>query len=247
MLRCRFPILGAERDSGCSRADVGARCLNQQCMTGNGASAVSLGGLTRLAPLGVVGAAGGSVYALGLVYATRIGLDPAAVGVFMALSLVAAAASQYPLGYLSDRFPRRRVILVVSVGAAGVALATAWPDPTGGWLLVLAATYGALAFPTYSLSVSHINDISSANQLVAVAAGIMFVFGIGSVIGPLLTSVAMTLLGPSGYFWSLGAMFLPIVGYAIVRIISKARPRQRSFIGLPPRSSTGAALLADDD
>lgn len=212
-------------------------------------SKLSLRGLAKLAPLGVLGvaiagAAGGSVFALGAVYATRIGLDPAAVGVFMALSLVVAAGSQFPLGRLSDRFPRRRVILGVSFGAATTALAAAWIAPSGLDLYVLAAIYGALAFPTYSLSVSYINDASPPQQLVAVAAGIMFVYGVGSVAGPILTAGMMAILGPSGYFWSLGFFFLPVVVYAAIRIVSKVRPPQRGFIGLPPRSSAAVALLA---
>jgi hypothetical protein len=30
-----------------------------------------------------------------------------------------------------------------------------------------------------------------------------------------------------------------------VRIVSKARPKQRRFLNMPPRSSTAAVLLAD--
>ncbi len=49
----------------------------------------SVGALTRTAPLGVLavatsGAAGGSIFALGAVYATKIGMEPGLVGVFMA-------------------------------------------------------------------------------------------------------------------------------------------------------------------
>ena len=214
-------------------------------------STVSLGGLVQFAPLGVLGvavagAAGGSIYALGAVYGTRVGLTHAQVGAFMALSLVVAAGSQYPLGALSDRFPRRRVILAVSVGAAATACTAAWLAPTGAGLFTAAAIYGALTFPMYSLSVSHINDAAPAHQLVSVAAGIMFVYGVGSVVGPLVTAGLMVILGPSGYFWSLGAMFIPTIAYAIVRIVSKARPPQERFIGLPPRSSPAVALLADE-
>jgi len=39
--------------------------------------------------------------------------------------------------------------------------------------------------------------------------------------------------------------FLPLVVYAFVRVVSKARPRQRRFVSLPVRSSTAAVLLAE--
>lgn len=206
--------------------------------------------LARRAPLGVLavaisGASGGAIVALGAVYATMTGMDPGLVGVFMAASLVGAAASQYPLGYLSDRFARRRVVLVVAVAAVVFATTAAVIDPTGPWLFVVVAAYGSLAFPMYSLAVSMINDGLQTNQLVAAAAGIVFVYGVGSVVGPVVLSVLMELLGPVGYFWGLAGFFLLLVAYAFVRTVSTAHPIQRRFISLPFRSSTAAALLAE--
>lgn len=211
---------------------------------------VSVGALARTAPLGVVavglaGAAGGAVFALGAFYATNIGMDPGRVGVFMAAALAGSLATQYPLGYLSDRFPRRRVILAVAVVAVAVATAGTFVDPGSPWLFVVMAAYGSLAFPMYSLAVSQINDLLPAHQLVAAAGGIIFVYGIGSIVGPLATSMAMAAIGPVGFLWSLAAFFVPIAVYAVVRIVWKARPTQQRFINLPPRSSTAAPLLAD--
>lgn len=211
---------------------------------------LSLRSLSRTAPLGVfavvvAGASGSSILALGAVYATKIGMEPGLVGVFMAASLVGGAATQYPLGNLSDRMPRRRVILGVAVAAIGVAVTGTVVDPTGPWQFVIVGLYGSLAFPMYSLAVSQINDVMPENQLVAAAAGIVFVFGVGSVVGPVALSVLMAVLGPVGYFWGLAAFFLPLAIYALVRVVFKARPSQRRFVSLPPRSSTAAALLAD--
>lgn len=211
---------------------------------------VSIGSLTRTAPLGIVavglaGAAGGAVFALGAFYATRIGMEPGRVGVFMAAALVGSLVTQYPLGYLSDRLPRRRVILSVAVGAVVVAIAGTFVDPGSAWLFAVMAAYGSLAFPMYSLAVSLINDLLPEHQLVAAAGGIIFVYGIGSIVGPLATSVVMAIVGPAGFFWSLAAFFVPIAVYSAVRIVRRTRPAQRKFINLPPRSSTAAPVLAD--
>jgi MFS family permease len=102
-------------------------------------------------------------------------MEQGLVGVFMAASLVGAAATQYPLGHLSDRLSRRRVVLAVAAGAVVFATAAAVLDPGGLWLLALAAAYGSLAFPMYSLAVSMVNDVIPAHRLVAAAAGIVFV------------------------------------------------------------------------
>lgn len=210
----------------------------------------SIAALVRVAPLGVVavvlsGVADGAIVALGAVYATGIGMEPGLVGVFMAASIVGGAASQYPLGYLSDRFPRRRVVLVTATAAVVFATVAAVVNPTGFWLFVLAAAFGGLAFPMYSLAVSMINDVMPPQQLVAAAAGIIFVYAIGSIVGPIAVSVLMEIAGPVGYFWGLAAAFVPLVLYALARIVFTARPKQRRFINLPHRSSTAAALLAE--
>lgn len=211
---------------------------------------VSIGALVKRAPLGVVavalsGAAGSSILALGAVFATKVGMEPGKVGLFMAASLAGVVITQYPLGYLSDRFSRRRVILVVAGGAVAAAVLAIPVASDNGTLFVLMSLYGALAFPMYSLAVSHINDMIPEDQLVQTAAGIVFVFGIGSVVGPLTISVAMTVFGPVGYLWGLAAFFLPVTVYALVRVVFRDRPIQRRFINLPHRSSTAAAMLAD--
>ncbi len=212
----------------------------------------SVGALTRTAPLGVLavgvsGAAGGAIFALGPYYATRIGMEPGRVGVFMAASLVGALVTQYPLGHLSDLLPRRRVILAVAVAAVLVATAGTLVDPDSAWLFVVIAAYGSLAFPMYSLAVSLINDLLPKHKLVAAAGGIIFVYGVGSIFGPLATSVVMAAVGPVGFLWALAAFFVPLALYALVRIFTAVRPAQGRFISLPPRSSTAAPVLADEN
>lgn len=211
---------------------------------------LSLRSLVRTAPLGafavvVAGAAGSSVIALGAVYGTQTGMDPARVGVFMAAALIGGAAAQYPLGALSDLVPRRRVILGVALAATGVALLGTTVDGDAVSLLFIATAYGALVFPMYSLAVSHVNDVLPEHQLVAAAAGLVFVYGVGSVVGPIAVAALMAAWGPVGYFWGLAAFFMPLAFYALVRIISKARPMQDRFVNLPTRSSTAAAMLAE--
>lgn len=215
----------------------------------------SVRALFRAAPFGVVavafaGAAGSSILALGALYATNVGMRPSLVGVFMATSLVGAVVTQYPIGYLSDAFPRRRVTVLVAAGAVAAAAAAVATDQGSPWLFVFMGIYGGLAFPMYSLAVSQINDVIPEQQLVAAAAGIVFVYGIGSVVGPLTVSWLMAAFGPTGYLWGLAGFFLPVALYGLARVMFMARPIQRRFISLPARSSTAAALLAepsDDD
>jgi MFS family permease len=213
-------------------------------------SKVSIRALFRTAPLGVVtgalvGASNGAIFGLGAVFATRIGMNPGRAGLFVGASIIGATITQYPIGHLSDRFPRRRVIFAVATTAVGVAVAGTTIDPDSLLLFAVAVLYGSLAFPMYSLAVSHINDIVRDDQLVATAAGVLFVYGVGSIVGPIVASLMMTLLGPVGYLWSLSGFFAPVAAYSLYRLVTKARPGQGRFVSLPPRTSLIAARLVE--
>src|SRR5581483_10090374 len=74
--------------------------------------------LYKNSPLRVVavtmsGMISSTIFAMGPVYASRSGLDTAGVATFMAVSILAAVITQYPVGRLSDRMDRRTVIAVV--------------------------------------------------------------------------------------------------------------------------------------
>jgi MFS family permease len=131
-------------------------------------------------------------------------------------------------------------VVATVAGAAGTLV-----DPRSAWLFVIVAVYGGLAFPMYSLAVSHVNDVMPENQLVAAGAGIVFAFGVGYVVGPIPVSVLMAVLGSVGYFWGLAAFFVPLAIYALTRVVFIARLVQRRFFSFPPRFSTLAALLAE--
>ena len=58
---------------------------------------------------------------MGPVYARLKGLDTSGVATFMAVSILAAVVTQYPVGRLSDRMDRRTVIAIVCTIATLVA------------------------------------------------------------------------------------------------------------------------------
>ena len=74
--------------------------------------------LYRNSPLGVVaiavsGMISAFIFSMGPVYARLSGLETSGVATFMAVSILAAVVTQYPVGRLSDRMDRRTVIAAV--------------------------------------------------------------------------------------------------------------------------------------
>jgi MFS family permease len=180
--------------------------------------------LYRLSPLGVAGIVGvglahSGLYAMGPVYATEEGLSLAAISTFMAAIVLGGVVFQIPIGRISDRFDRRRVITAVALLTAVAALPfailpTSQPSLLfGGFFLV-----GGLTLPLYALCVAHTNDFLSPEQMVGASGALVLAYGLGAALGPTLTATAMQVTGPSGFPLFLTAMHAAIGLFALYRM-----------------------------
>lgn len=205
------------------------------------AEKLRLADMVKAAPLAAVGgffsgAASGALVGIGPIYGNQIGLPPSQIGAFVGITFLGALLFQWPLGWLSDRIPRRRVISAVALIGALVAW---WGLSIGpsDWLFLVMALYGGMVFPLYSLSVSHLNDVIPYDQMVAASAGFMIVNGVGAIGGPLAASALMDRLGPTGYWWTLIGALAPTAVFALYRILRVSAPRQRSFLNVSARGT----------
>ena len=180
--------------------------------------------LYRTSPLGVVGVfligiAHGALFAMGPVYATRIGLAVDLLSYFIAAALLGGLALQWPIGWLSDRFDRRKVIVAVAWVATGAAAgAGLGGEDSYAVLIVLTVLLGGTSLPLYSLCGAHINDHLTPRQMVAASATLVLVSGAGLTLGPSLAALAMGHTGPSGMFWSLAAAHGCVGFYGLYRM-----------------------------
>ncbi|WAT19204.1 MFS transporter [Aurantiacibacter sp. MUD11] len=212
----------------------------------------SLKRLYAVSPLGVVGtlATGlmlGAFYALGAVFVQRIGLPLAQVALFTSCVITGGVLLQYPLGLLSDRFDRRQVIVVclVVVAILSVVLALA-RGPAA--IFLPGALFGGFAFALYPLCVAHSNDHVGEKERVSASSGLVLVYSIGAVAGPMIGSAAMAVSGPAGLFGTIGAIALLCAGFGVWRMMArKSLPTedQQAFQSLP-RTTPMAAVLEED-
>lgn len=215
---------------------------------------IRLAEVFRAAPLGVVGGVGvglahGAVFGMGAVYARNLGLSIPEVSVFMAATIFGGVVLQAPIGHLSDRTDRRRVIAGVAGAAALLAVLGAQVGSRGVGLLVLMVAFGGLAIPLYSLCIAHANDYLAPNQMVAASGSLIFASGIGSVVGPFTASVLMQLVGSPGFFWTLAGVHVLIACYALYRITRRAPAGPETVSEWTPlgaESSPVVAALTDD-
>ena len=183
--------------------------------------------LFRASPLGVAGAfligiAHSALFSMGPVYATRIGLAVDRLSFFIAAALFGGLILQWPIGWLSDRFDRRKVIVAVAWIAAGAAFG-AGVGGVDSYVLLIGTTalLGGMSLPLYSLCGAHTNDHLTPRQIVAASATLVLIGGLGLTVGPLLAAVLMGLTGPAGLFWLLAVAHGCIGGYGLYRMVRR--------------------------
>ena len=182
---------------------------------------LSLTRLYRKSPTGTLGAliAGlliSAFYAMGPVYADRIGLNLNQVSNFMAAAIIGAMILAWPIGQLCDRFDRYRVMLVSAVVAALCSVAAAIIGGMNMVVLVFfVGLYMGISAAIYPIAVAITNDLMETHQITAASTALLLSYGLGSIIGPLVSSLFMDFLGPRGLFVSnalmLGGLILFMV------------------------------------
>jgi MFS family permease len=179
--------------------------------------------LYQHSPLAVVavavsGVISSIVFSMGPVYARLSGADTRGVAEFMAVSILAAVLTQYPVGRLSDRMDRRTVIAGACMVATLVAATIELLSPHPRWLfLVLTGLFSGSALTLYSLAVSHINDKLEPSQMVAASSRLLLINGTAAASGPTLAGSLMAVFGPRAYFGTLGTLTLALALYDLWR------------------------------
>jgi MFS family permease len=189
---------------------------------------ISLVQLYRLTPLGIVGmfAVGlvsATFFALGPVYAQRMGLGIKDISYFMAAAVLGTVLLQGPIGIVSDRFDRRKILTLVTILTAIAALLCIPATQHSTHALFLAvALFGGFAFPLYSVCIAYTNDHLNPNQMIAASGALVLVGGLGAVTGPVLFAMIMDRFGDQALFWSIAAVHGLMGLFAIYRMIRSA-------------------------
>ena len=152
---------------------------------------------------GVAGLMVGSFYALGVVFAIKIGLSVSESALFMSVVVLGGLVFQIPIGILADRYDRRFVMagVLMAVGIAWAALAgfiaSALPYAA---LLVIGLAFGGAMSSVYPLCVAQTFDRLERRYYVAASGRLLMVYSVGATVGPLLASALMSVFGPSSFF-----------------------------------------------
>jgi MFS family permease len=148
------------------------------------------------------GLVNGGVLALAPLYAAQH-YGPGAAAEFYSAAFTGSLLLQWPAGRVSDRVDRRLVIAALAALAAICSCALALGSgQLANWSSVLLFFFwGAGALSFYGIAVAHMADRAEPGKLAQSAAGLLFVWASGSVLGPMMLGPLVDLFGVAGMFW----------------------------------------------
>lgn len=182
--------------------------------------------LFKLSPVAAVGApmiglANASFWGVGAVYAQKLGYNTAQIASFISVVIIGAALLQWPLGWLSDRIDRRRVMLGASLlGVASALALAAFGGKSAELLLVLGALFGAFVIPMFGLTAAHANDHAQVGEAVSTNGGLLLLHGCGSVVGATLGATVMSIFGPPSLFVYIAVVYVFFSAFCLYRILT---------------------------
>jgi MFS family permease len=141
------------------------------------------------------------------VWGVRLGMTAISAGALLTATAAGGLAVQPMVGWLSDKIPRRRLLLLsAGIGLAGGALivpAAGVPLMLYGLLFLWSGVTGSL----YPLALGMLGERFTGAELVSANAAMIICYGVGGLLGPSLGGVAMDLWTPHGLIlWLLAVL-----------------------------------------
>ncbi len=185
--------------------------------------------LYRTSPLALVGTfmaaiTNSTFYSMAPIFTHDIGFSLQQTAYFMSAAVLGGLILQLPVGKLSDKFDRRWVLTVISLMVSLVsAIIYLVSGKNSQVIILMAAAYGSLAFLVYSISAAHANDFTPKDKMVQTASSLLVTYGLGAIIGPILSSIIMGRFGTDKLFLWLSFLSVILSAYAVYRS-SKRKP-----------------------
>lgn len=208
----------------------------------------SLPRVLHIAPLALVGSIIGGFFVGGFytmmpVFVLNMYQQQSVVASFMALSILGGLLAQWPVGTLSDRYGRRKLLAWAGLFSAVICLLLALLA-TQLWLFyLLGFLLGTSLFSIYPLSVARANDrLDHGKDLVEISRSLLFAYGIGSFLAPLILGAVLGISG--GLFFTVLAVAALLLGVYALSAERIANEQLSVFVAVP--AASGASLAQMD-
>jgi MFS family permease len=193
-------------------------------------SPMPLVALYKRSPIGVIsclisGMIYSAIFNLLPIFAKEYGIIGFELSLYMGAAIFGAFILQFPVGYLSDKFDRRSVLLVllvISSIADFIIVGIVELKVMSVIFLVTMITSGIIAC-TYPMSVTLAFDRLRQKEMVSAMASMVLTFAIGGIIGPYSASLVMEMFGTVSLFYFLAIAQLLLGCFVIHNIVVTKR------------------------
>jgi MFS family permease len=180
------------------------------------------------------------------VFGKLAGLTLPQIAIFVSAIYVGALVLQYPIGYISDRMDRR--VLICGVSALGGLAAVLGFIMSSNFQALLVAGFiiGGTSNPLYSLLIAYTNDFLEHDDMAAASGGLIFINGLGAIVGPIVTGWLMGAVGPAGFFAYIGFLMVGLAVYAAYRMTQRAASTSvEDMTSYSPISPAGSPIVVE--
>ena len=159
---------------------------------------------------------------MGPLFGHRIGLEPSQVATYMFVTILGGALLQWPIGHFSDKHDRRTVLVVVSFIAAIAALVIFFTATISyEVLLIVSFLYGGVSFSVYGISVAHVNDHLTPDNMLEASKGLLLIYGLGATFGPFVAGFVMTETRPTSLYLYTLSVLMVVVVFGLYRYLNR--------------------------
>ena len=239
-------------------------------------SSIKIKELFKISPFGSVsmfctGFIFAPIFSLLSVYAITMRLSIFETSLLLAGVMLSGALFQWPIGSLSDKYDRRKIIigssiaaaifsvLAIFVSGAGNSLPNFFIESTVSFnyfstvmdktkLFIFIILLAGAVLPLFSLNLALVNDYIPKEKFVAAGGGLNIIFGLGAMAGPIICSTLMRFLGPNGFFVHLLIFLLAIIIFGFYRLNQREVEENSESTFTPlPTSITQLGIELDPD
>ena len=150
---------------------------------------------------------------VGPIYGSELGLNALQIGLFLAGFVLGGAISQYPAGWLADKFDRRWVVIALSI-AALLSCTISFFAVGVEQVIIASCLFSFITVPIYSVATAHAHDFASSDERVELSAALLFYYAIGAIASPIVAAMLIQKFGAGAFFAFIAAahFLLAVIG-----------------------------------
>lgn len=192
----------------------------------------------------VAGVSSASFRMVGPIYGQEVGLRADQIALFLGVFILGGAMVQWPMGWLADRFDRRRVLVGLSAAAIlSSGLSAMLADLSVPAVLAMSALFGVTTVPLFSVAAAHAHDYAETDERVELTAALMFFWGLGAIAAPWLASRLIEDFGPSAMFLLIAGAHLALLLFGLWRMQVRPAMEPKTPYVWTPRTSFAVGRL----